>query len=776
MLKKFGFILSLFIFCKSLDIISISNSGKKEIHFTKKKKYFVFEYKNSEGGNYSKVNIIKSQENNRSHYVYIYLNKSNIDEKFSNYYSKGNFDNSIYSIDINEPLKNKFYIVISQSNEIEQNNVTINIYSSDNFYETINSTVFYKNFGYTSSIRYYTFEFNHNLNGKYLKFGYSGYYQIYQTLEFYINENAKMIYSESKKLINEGIIETKSGNTYTINLKFSSTELDFYLVLTNHSYILPAQMDTKNYQIFPSLSSLNLSLDVNSINNNYKFKVEFHYKSIATISAFGYYTDDFNEIENTQGISLYLYHKNIVQSIYDKYFYILKDDPKLKTVILKITVPYPGSFEFKYGKQEPDSTDEKSDEEKKGKKKEEENYVKSIFISILFGLSLSLPNIIWQILRQILKKRTAPCICLFMNMLLHVIYGLPLSYFLNISGEVVLFAAFFPLGLYLMLLCYSCDCTPNSIFYQLYTSSKEFEELPILEEYIKSNREIPPKIIIKANSQHKESREILKEYEPYQEAVYRNDIYISHYGDISSVPRFDHNTINFEHVKNHYSEWKRVDEGGGKIEKKPENSFNSFVKEVEKKVVNTWEDEKEYKYISWQDKTKFLIKQKDISIINAKFNYKLIFNSSAEEGKKKVIDELCQEGKTHDTDVYYSEEYSCDGFIFNKKFYANKEEYNRIKGMHQKIYLFIGIILFILGYSSMIDCFFVYEEGEGSFIIEKLISDENDCRAEYMEKDENLPEIGFKIEEIKLDIEDEEEKLLKNDPYGKQISEPLLYK
>ena len=134
MLKKFGFILSLFIFCKSLDIISISNSGKKEIHFTKKKKYFVFEYKNSEGGNYSKVNIIKSQENNRSHYVYIYLNKSNIDEKFSNYYSKGNFDNSIYSIDINEPLKNKFYIVISQSNEIEQNNVTINIYSSDNFY------------------------------------------------------------------------------------------------------------------------------------------------------------------------------------------------------------------------------------------------------------------------------------------------------------------------------------------------------------------------------------------------------------------------------------------------------------------------------------------------------------------------------------------------------------------------------------------------------------------------------------------------------------------
>ena len=133
MLKKFGFILSLFIFCKSLDIIPISNSGKKEIHFTKKKKYFVFEYKNSEGGKYSKVNIIKSQQNNRSHYVYIYLNKSNIDEKFSNYYSKGNFDNSIYSIDINEFLKNKFYIVISQPNEIVQN-ILLNSQQGDVFY------------------------------------------------------------------------------------------------------------------------------------------------------------------------------------------------------------------------------------------------------------------------------------------------------------------------------------------------------------------------------------------------------------------------------------------------------------------------------------------------------------------------------------------------------------------------------------------------------------------------------------------------------------------
>ena len=149
----------------------------------------MFEYKN-EGIKNSKVNIIKSQQNNINHHVYIYLNKSNIDERFINYYKKGDLVNSVYTININELFGEKFYIVISQLYNSDQNNVKIMTYSSNIKYVEINSTLFYKNF---RSSEIYIFKFASNFNRKYLKFGYSGLYTIYQTIEFSIYENDHII-------------------------------------------------------------------------------------------------------------------------------------------------------------------------------------------------------------------------------------------------------------------------------------------------------------------------------------------------------------------------------------------------------------------------------------------------------------------------------------------------------------------------------------------------------------------------------------------------------
>ena len=112
---------------------------------------------------------------------------------------------------------------------------------------------------------------------------------------------------------------------------------------------------------------------------------------------------------------------------------------------------------------------------------------------------------------------------------------------------------------------------------------------------------------------------------------------------------------------------------------------------------------------------------------------------------------------------------------FNSRCYINKEEYFRIKNLHQKNYFFIGLILFILGYSSIMDCFTFFEEGSDSFIIEKIISDENDYRAEYMKNDENLPEVEYSKDEIKLELEAEEIKKFEKEENGNQISEYLLY-
>ena len=73
------------------------------------------------------------------------------------------------------------------------------------------------------------------------------------------------------------------------------------------------------------------------------------------------------------------------------------------------------------------------------------------------------------------------------------------------------------------------------------------------------------------------------------------------------------------------------------------------------------------------------------------------------------------------------------------------------------------------------DCFTFFEEGSDSFIIEKIISNENDYRAEYMKNDENLPEVEYSKDEIKLELEAEEIKKFEKEENGNQISEYLLY-
>ena len=181
----------------------------------------------------------------------------------------------------------------------------------------------------------------------------------------------------------------------------------------------------------------------------------------------------------------------------------------------------------------------------------------------------------------------------------------------------------------------------------------------------------------------------------------------------------------------------------------------------------------EYKYSSWQDNSQLFKLTPNKSIINVKFDFKIVFNPSGIEGKKRTIGEICTEGKKMDTIVYYKEDYSCNNMIFEGKCYLNREEYRRIKEAKKKKYLYIGIVLFILGYSSIMDCFFYFEEGENSFIIEKLISDENDCSAQYMEEDKNLQIIMY--ENLKKEETNEDKWKINNGNDGSKYTDPLLY-
>ena len=97
----------------------------------------------------------------------------------------------------------------------------------------------------------------------------------------------------------------------------------------------------------------------------------------------------------------------------------------------------------------------------------------------------------------------------------------------------------------------------------------------------------------------------------------------------------------------------------------------------------------------------------------------------------------------------------------------------RIKEANKKKYLYIGIILFILGYSSIMDCLFHFEEGDNNFIIEKLISDEDDCSAQYMKVDKNLQ--LFIYESLKKEEKNERDLTIHFGGVGQKYTDPLLY-
>lgn len=166
--------------------------------------------------------------------------------------------------------------------------------------------------------------------------------------------------------------------------------------------------------------------------------------------------------------------------------------------------------------------------------------------------------------------------------------------------------------------------------------------------------------------------------------------------------------------------------------------FSRSIVSSEDMLYIQWEKNKEYFYKSWQDETKFL---DDASILNAEFKLKVIFNNSAEVQRKKIINDLEVEGRQHDRNVRIEEKYFWDGQIRNKKYYINREEHMRIKKNRTCLKKFFGLILFILGYSSIFNSIagFIIVEKIVFIDIVKLISDEENLRAKYYTIDENVP-------------------------------------
>ena len=772
MLNAFGVVLILFTLCTSFDIIPISDYQKIEIKFNRTNKYYIFEYNNNKKSGIGVTFTKNDNEKNIS--IYIYLNIIDINEKFSNYYKMFDFNDFNYTIFTDENLTKIFYVVIFYPYKDEKE-ISFMMFSSNSVYYITNSKILFLYFSENSINITYSFKYPTSYNNKYLNFGFLSNYDYVSPHIITILENNNIIYQEQeeKKSPNIGFVTFNNNYSYKFNLKLSSKGQYFYIALSDYLYSIPLEMNPLEFKTFSHFYHLNFSLDISRINNKHRFKVEYEYIYTVFITTILYYSEDDNKNEYSKEIELE--KKDIIgnERTYKRYFYVIKDNSDLKGVVLRMrTVNYGGDFSIRYGDQEF-------------------YYGNNVFLSIMIGLGLSLPNILFQIIRKLAKQRTAPFYFLFNDILLHFSLANLLSYSLHFGGEYSLIIGFISGGIFLIyffaLVCNSCDNPTKLICNQLYNSCTDFEELPIFEEFIKQIKKIPPKIIIKVNAKHKESREVIKEFKPFQKDVFRNDYHIDALGHLSAMERYDHTTINVRNIDNDYSEWKRVDEGGGKIEGNPGDSFNSFVKEVEERDIETWNKESEYIYNSWNDCSKNLIPNYKFSIINVSFDFKLIFSPSAERDKQKLIDELCKEGKTHDTDVYYREKYFCEGMKFKQRCYLNKEEYLRLKRIKSCLLFFIGFILLFTGYSSILNCFTYFEEGDETFIIKKLISGEDNLGTKYMENDKiskvdeysefGLGKIFSEGESINLGVEEKRNKKesLITEYDGSKMTKFLLY-
>ena len=160
----------------------------------------------------------------------------------------------------------------------------------------------------------YLFKITKN-HQKYLPFGFQslrvyskGYLQIYEE-----NDNeAKYFIKENDYF--ENYFELKSDCSYYINLSLISyfeitiiKNIFFYFAQSNYNNkIIPAEINTENFQEFPIITQMNILLDLTTIEKGNKMLIEYDrfYSLDNSFLVYGYYSNEHNIIQTTLGKEL----------------------------------------------------------------------------------------------------------------------------------------------------------------------------------------------------------------------------------------------------------------------------------------------------------------------------------------------------------------------------------------------------------------------------------------------------------------------------------------
>ena len=473
--------------------------------------------------------------------------------------------------------------------------------------------------------------------------------------------------------------------------------------------------DSKEFQEFPVLNELKILIYIR-IARYYKLYIEYNweYSLEDSIKVYGY--SDKNLINNTLGEEIDLikdddcvHEKRICEA------FIRKKEKSLNYAILKISSlkkNYNDSYAIKirYGRSEEYAPD-------------------NIVASTGMGLGLSLPNIILFILNAVkFKRKNLTFGFLILDLMFLLGFSNLISLYIYIGAEQSYYLGIVLLSLYglafILFYLHQHDTSSGFVYFLKLLS------FPTIEQAINESKRLQPCLKIKARSFHQESREIC---DIYQKAnIYSSPQYYYEQeegsNDLVLKERLHFLKKQFMFEKTIYSEWDRVDQGGGKFKEKLESNDNcKYEIKKEERENETWSKEVELKYNSWQDNTNFISNYTE-PVLGVNFKTEFDLCDDTKNDIENLKTQMNEKTKTHDTETEITEIFTVTG-LKEKVACLPKDNF-----MINLLYLFIAFIFTIFGYSSFVNFFIFYEEKEVDITLIKLVASSNKYENPYMEQ------------------------------------------
>ena len=620
-------------------------------------------------------------------YLYDNLTELNQDKSYGNYLEKYIFrDKEVWDIFTVTNHKNKTFYFIIENTHNDEADVEFEVISSES---TTNLTkLFNKNIYPKTTLQKINIFFNIPRNHqKYILYGYKGLKNNEKSQLLITQENSLINYSIENSGYFENYYELKNDNSYKINLQLFYPEgFTFYFSQSNYIKIFKCEINKENFQQFPIISETKILLDMTSIYSNYKMLIEYEAEfSTDLVKIYGY-DNDRSILQSTSEEKLEFVDEDCSYKICHNY--IRKKNSDLKYAIFKVSAPY-GKYtvNVKYGEQE-------------------KYFPRTIYISCGMALAFFFPNLVIHLINKLFHKHSVFTFHSFLNdLFFHLAFFNIISKLAYLGGKSSLIIGLISLFFYII--------STYKYFKDIFKDGKD-EKIynglgclhlrstirETLNEAVNKNKDLPPKLIIKARAFHKESREAWKL--DTVEVIEGMPITINTgYGPSIDTREILHSE-NVTHVFN--SEWERVDKGGGKLDPNIRKNLFNFKCYIEEREVQTWYREEEIKYNSWRDDTEFYLNDNNELSLRAEFKFKINLDDERYYFVENLKNEMTTEAKTHDTQFEIKEVFEVPGFE-KLAICLHTKEYIK-KNFKYFIY---GIIITLLGYCSLLNYFVYYE-------------------------------------------------------------------